>query len=118
MGRFEDRRGVIQDLLGGIDAVTEIRSRAGAVRGNHVHHHTTQWTYIVEGHLRIVTRDPGGGGGDRVYYPGEMACEEPGVSHAWEALTDVVCLVFSKGPRSGDDYESDTVRLTGADRLL
>jgi quercetin dioxygenase-like cupin family protein len=116
--RFEDHRGVIQDLLGEVDAVTEIRSNKGAIRGNHVHYHTTQWTYIVSGRLRIVTRDPGGVVRERVYGPEEIACEEPGVSHAWEAVDDVVCLVFSRGPRSGENYESDTIRLSGDDLLL
>jgi quercetin dioxygenase-like cupin family protein len=116
--RFEDHRGVIQDLLGPVDAVTEIRSHKGAIRGNHVHYQTTQWTYIASGWLRVVTRDPDGTVHDRVYGPGEMACEQPGVAHAWEAMEDTVCVVFSKGPRSGENYESDTFRLTGEDRLL
>ncbi len=116
--RFEDHRGVIQDLLGPVDAVTEIRSVQGAVRGNHVHYQTTQWTYIVSGRLRIVTRDPAGIEADLVYEPGQVACELPGVAHAWEALEDTVCLVFTRGPRSGEDYESDTYRLEGANRLL
>lgn len=116
--RHEDERGVIQDLLGPVDAVTTIFTRAGAVRGNHVHYQTTQWTYIVYGGMRIVTRSPDGTRGDRVYRPGDMACEEPGVEHAWQAVEDTLCLVFSRGPRSGEDYESDTTRLTGKGRLL
>jgi quercetin dioxygenase-like cupin family protein len=40
-----------------------------------------------------------------------MVVEEPGVPHAWKALGDTVCLVFTRGPRSGADYESDTTRL-------
>jgi hypothetical protein len=36
---------------------------------------------------------------------------EPGVPHAWKALEDTDCLVFTRGPRSGEDYESDTYRL-------
>lgn len=116
--RFEDDRGVIQDLLGHVDAVTEIRTHKGKQRGNHVHFLTTQWTYIVSGRMRIVTRAPGGQVQHRDYGPGEIACEEPGVQHAWEALADTVCLVFTRGPRSGQDYESDTHRLTGADKLL
>lgn len=117
--RFEDERGVIQDLLGKVDAVTEIRTHKGAIRGNHVHFKTTQWTYIVSGKMRIVTSKVGGEGReDRVYAPGEIACEEPGTVHAWEAVEDCVCLVFTRGPRSGEDYESDVQRFFGEDRLL
>jgi quercetin dioxygenase-like cupin family protein len=117
--RFTDDRGVIQDLLGKIDAVTEIRTVKGAVRGNHVHFKTTQWTYVVSGKLRVVTRAPGKLVPDyRLYGPGEMAVEAPGVAHAWQAVEDTVCLVFTRGLRSGQDYEEDTYRLSGGDMLL
>jgi quercetin dioxygenase-like cupin family protein len=106
--RFEDGRGVIQDLLiTPLDAVTQIFTRKGAIRGNHYHQHTTQWTYVVSGRLRMVTSR----GEDHVYEPGEMVCDLPGVAHAWQALEDTTVLVFTRGPRSGVDYESDTERL-------
>jgi quercetin dioxygenase-like cupin family protein len=118
-GRHADDRGVIQDLLvTPLDAVTEIFTRKGAIRGNHTHRETTQWTYVTSGLLRVVTQQGGGPLRDRVYGPGDMACENPGVTHAWEALEDTVVLVFTKGPRSGTAYESDTERLPEADRLL
>jgi quercetin dioxygenase-like cupin family protein len=113
--RFEDDRGVIQDILGPVDAVTHIFTRQGAVRGNHVHYQTTQWTLVISGQLLIVTdpdkADRPGGYQHAVYGPGDMACEEAGVPHAWKALKDTQVLVFTKGPRSGTDYEKDTVRL-------
>ncbi len=119
--RFEDHRGVIQDLLGGllpeplggpIDAVTEIVTRGGKIRGNHYHEKTTQWTYVVRGRLLIATRLGGQDGvQENVYDPGMMACEEPGTAHAWKALHDTVVLVFTRGPRAGAAYESDTTRL-------
>ena len=31
--------------------------------------------------------------------------------HAVHALEDSVFMVFTRGPRGGDDYESDTFRL-------
>lgn len=109
--RFEDERGVIQDLvIAGIDGVTEIFSRAGAVRGNHVHRHTTQWTYVVSGRL-LVRRYLDGDIEEQAFLPREMAVDLPGVPHAWRAIEDTVVLVFSAGPRTGEDYESDTTRL-------
>ncbi len=118
LGRHEDERGVIQDILGPVDAVTTIFTKAGATRGNHVHYETTQWTYIVSGTLMVVTRSPAGKTETAVYSAGQMACEQPGTVHAWRALTDCLALVFTKGPRSGENYESDTFRLSGDDRLL
>jgi len=117
--RFEDERGVIQDLLVRPDAaVTLIETVKGAIRGNHVHDKTVQFTYILSGLLRVVTQRAGGTLHDHVYKPGEVTCEDPGTAHAWEALEDTRVLVFTHGPRSGDAYESDTRRLTGDDRLI
>jgi quercetin dioxygenase-like cupin family protein len=104
--RYEDERGVIQDLLGPIDAVTSITTVAGYKRGNHVHKETTQWTYVVSGSLWIACGDF-----QNVALPGDMVTHEPGVPHAWIALEDTTCLVFTKGPRSGENYEQDTYRL-------
>jgi quercetin dioxygenase-like cupin family protein len=110
--RFEDHRGVIQDLLGPVDAVTEIVTLKGAVRGNHTHARTTQYTYVVYGLLEVVLRPSGSSVTHQAKYgPGILFCEAPGTAHAWKALTDTKVLVFTQGPRSGADYESDTQRL-------
>lgn len=108
--RFEDERGVIQDLLGPVDAVTVIFTKAGAVRGNHVHEKTIQWTYICTGKLTTAYIDD-----DGVHLttalPGDLVTEPAGIPHAWKAVEDTTVLVFTKGPRSGEAYESDTKRL-------
>jgi quercetin dioxygenase-like cupin family protein len=109
--RFEDHRGVIQDLLGPVDAVTEIASRAGAVRGNHLHKRTVQYTYVVRGRLLVVAAPEGGERTERYVEAGEMITEEAGIPHAWRALEATTVLVFTKGPRSGTAYESDVIRL-------
>lgn len=108
--RFEDHRGHIQDLLGPVDAVTEIRTLAGAVRGNHVHRWTTQYTYVVSGSLLTAWIEDDGVH-EKTYGPGSLITEAAGVPHAWRAEQDTLCLVFTKGPRSGEAYESDTQRL-------
>jgi quercetin dioxygenase-like cupin family protein len=103
--RFEDVRGVIQDLLTDVDAVTHITTLEGAVRGNHVHYDTTQWTFILSGALVMAS-----GAVTAVMRSGEMVKHGPGMPHAWKALEDSECLVFTRGPRSGENYESDTYR--------
>jgi quercetin dioxygenase-like cupin family protein len=105
-GRFEDERGVIQDVMGRIDSVTRITTVAGAVRGNHLHEHTTQWTLLLSGSLLMAS-----GNETKLMRPGEVIKHSPGVPHAWKAVSDSECLVFTKGPRSGEDYESDVIRL-------
>jgi dTDP-4-dehydrorhamnose 3,5-epimerase-like enzyme len=119
LGRHEDDRGVIQDLLvTSLDAVTRITSVKDAIRGNHYHAATVQWTLVISGRLLVVTQrlEEDGSRGpreERVYGPREMACEEPMVIHAWHSLTDTEVLVFTKGPRAGEAYEGDTFRLPG-----
>lgn len=117
LGRHEDERGVIEDLLGRIDAVTMITTVEGAVRGNHVHKHTEQWTYIVSGLIRFAwTEDDGVHTIDNG--PGVLVHERAGIPHAWKALAASRVLVFTRGPRSGEGYEKDTIRLPENARLL
>jgi quercetin dioxygenase-like cupin family protein len=99
--RFEDHRGVIQDLLGPV----------GAVRGNHLHKRTVQYTYVVRGRLLVVAAPESGERTERYVGAGEMITEEAGIPHAWRALEATTVLVFTKGPRSGTAYESDVIRL-------
>jgi len=108
--RFEDHRGVIQDLLGPVDAVTEIRTRAGACRGNHVHAETDQWVYVVSGSMLFASIQDDGRH-EEVHGPGDLILEAVGTPHAWRAETDCTVLVLTKGPRSAEAYESDTQRL-------
>ena len=107
--RFEDHRGVIQDWFGPdepIDSVTHITTLKGHVRGNHYHRATTQWTLVLSGRL-VMTN----GLHSTTMGAGRLIKHEPGDPHAWKALEDSACLVFTRGPRSGDQYESDTYRL-------
>jgi quercetin dioxygenase-like cupin family protein len=106
LGKFEDHRGVIEDMIGRIDSVTRITTVAGAVRGNHYHEHTTQWTLLASGSLLMAT-----GESMKIMRPGQVIKHDPGVPHAWKAISDCECWVFTKGPRSGEDYESDVIRL-------
>jgi quercetin dioxygenase-like cupin family protein len=107
---YEDERGYIRDLVVREDfAITEIFTKAGAVRGNHVHHNTTQWAYVQSGEMLFASEES-----DlvmRLLGPGGFVEEPPGIPHAWKANEDTVVLVVTRGPRSGPAYESDTVRL-------
>jgi quercetin dioxygenase-like cupin family protein len=115
---FADHRGLIEDILDLGDAqlngvVTRIFTTAGAVRGNHVHHQTIQWTYVVSGALLAARPE-----GQTRFVAGSLFVEPAGVPHAWRAEEDTTVLVFTCGPRSGENYESDTKRLPEGEHLL
>jgi quercetin dioxygenase-like cupin family protein len=104
---FEDERGTIQDLVEDPGyAVTIVQSRAGAVRGNHLHKLTSQWAYVLSGRMLVSTGEQ-----EAEVDAGELVFNPLGEPHAWRALEDTVCVVFALGPRAGRNYESDTYRL-------
>jgi quercetin dioxygenase-like cupin family protein len=112
LGEFTDERGTIKDLLlGPIDGVTEIFTKAGAVRGNHVHTETVQWSYVVYGILKVATYEDGEVK-LAVHQARSLIEERAGIPHAWKAMTDCLVLVVTRGPRTAEDYEKDTTRLT------
>lgn len=110
---FSDARGEIVDLLENesINAVTLVTFRKGAVRGNHYHKQTTQWNYLMSGGIRLVSQMPGGPPRESVMAPGDLIATGPGEHHALQALEDSTLMVFTRGPRGGKEYESDTYRL-------
>jgi quercetin dioxygenase-like cupin family protein len=112
--KFSDSRGEILDVLSAeqIDYVTIINSKKGAVRGNHFHRETLQWVYLLKGSLKVLFRMPGETVQTQLLAPGDLLLNECEEEHAIEALEDSSFLVLTRGPRGGDDYESDTYRLS------
>jgi oxalate decarboxylase/phosphoglucose isomerase-like protein (cupin superfamily) len=110
---FTDERGEIIDLIENenINAVTLLTIKKGKVRGNHYHKNTTQWNYIIAGVMKLVTQMPDESIVETLMYPGDLIATVPEEKHALVGEDDVVCLVLTKGPRGGSDYESDTFRL-------
>lgn len=110
---FSDARGDITDLLENetINAITVVTFRKGAVRGNHYHRHTTQWNYVMSGCIRLVTQMPGISARETIMRPGDLVMTGPDERHALQGLEDSTLMVFTKGPRGGKEYESDTYRL-------
>jgi quercetin dioxygenase-like cupin family protein len=109
----EDGRGTIRDILTDepIEHVTVITSAKGATRGHHFHERTMQWCYLMQGRLKLLTQMPGEPVKATVLEPGELALTVPFERHAITAIEDSVFIVLTRGPRGGDRYESDTVRL-------
>lgn len=118
---FEDGRGIIRDILThtDFDACTYITFTPGAVRANHYHAKTIQYDYILSGKLEVYSRN--GFEGEIIHNTieaGDTIKFEAGVHHGYKALENCEMLSFTKGPRQGDEYESDTFRLEGDEKLV
>lgn len=116
---FEDERGTITDILEDeeIDHVTIITSKKGALRGNHYHKKTVQFAYLVRGSMRILTQVPGRPVVSTLVKAGDLMVNRPLERHTWLTLADTTIVVMTRGPRGGKDYETDTYRLEGDERL-
>lgn len=115
MSSFGDERGSITDIFYGksMNHGCIIQNNPNAVRGNHYHNHTTQYTYILSGTLRYYSSDL-----ERnsiAHYDavaGDFIISEPKEIHAMKAGADgCVFIAFAEGPRGGEDYEKDTIRV-------
>lgn len=111
----EDARGEIRDILthDEVDAVTFLTINAGSVRGNHYHEKSVQWDYVLSGSIECYCRIGLDGQVEKVVIgPGDLVKHPVEECHALKALEDSSLLSLTKGPRRGEDYEDDVVRLT------
>ena len=115
LGSFLDDRGTITDIFyqKSMNHGCIINNNPGAVRGNHYHNHTTQYTYILSGTLRYYASDL-----DRTQIKhhdavaGDFIISEPKEIHAMKAgANGCLFISFAEGPRGGEDYEKDTIRV-------
>ncbi len=109
-----DQRGEIIDILTNtdIDSATIVTFNINAIRGNHYHKNTTQWNYVLTGEIdyysmNMVDRKIK----NRVLTAGCLIISPPNIAHALKANQESKVLILTKGPRSGDNYETDTFRL-------
>jgi oxalate decarboxylase/phosphoglucose isomerase-like protein (cupin superfamily) len=109
----KDERGEITDIMvkEKIDFVTMITSVKGSTRGNHYHKETDQWVYILSGRIKMLTRMPDEPVIVTILEKGDLAKTGFMESHAMIALEDTAFMVFTRGPRGAEDYETDTYRL-------
>ena len=110
---FVDQRGEITDILDNekITSITIITFNKGAVRGNHFHKKTTQWNYVLDGKLNYYFQSPGKKICKLILNKGDLAISKINQRHAFKGFQKSRVLVLTKGPRSGENYESDTYRL-------
>ena len=111
LNSFVDNRGVIEDLVvESIDAVTRITFTPKAIRGNHFHNETFQWTLVTSGEIEASTIVNGVVVTEK-FKEGDFFVSRPGEPHAMQAIEPSEILVFTRGPRSGISYQTDTHRI-------
>ncbi len=110
---FEDERGYIHDIFTHmpVEAGTLISFKTGVARGNHYHNFTYQYDYILEGRLLCVTEDENGTREEVEVVEGDFITHPPKQRHAYKAIEPSRMISFTVGPRQGDDYERDVIRL-------
>jgi len=109
---FRDKRGVISDLIEKekINSITYITFFKNKVRANHYHKKNIQWNYFISGKLLFVSKI-NGKIKKIIGKKNDLIKIETREHHAIKALNYSEILVFTKGPRGGKEYESDTFRL-------
>ena len=116
LGQHTDERGTITDMFyaGNMNHGCIITNTPKAVRGNHYHKLTTQYTLVLDGTLTYYSRPVDSNEPIQKFVAGhvDMIISEPGEIHAMRTGEHgCTFLAFAEGPRGGEDYESDTYRV-------
>lgn len=108
-----DDRGDIVDVLNiPIAHVGYVTFTKGAHRGQHYHHRSTQYDYVLSGKLRLVVcRIDGSEREDHILTPHMMTEIPPGVVHTYIAEEESEMLDITTLSRADEGYEEDTVKV-------
>jgi len=110
---WEDARGAITDLLDDVTVrhVGLVTSKAGTVRGNHIHQKADRYTYLLGGRMEYFEQAPEGKPTSAVLDVGSMVYTPAGTALAIRFLEDSTFLELNTEPRSQGRYEEEIVRL-------
>lgn len=112
---FRDSRGDIFDVVADtVRHIGFITFRKGVVRANHYHKKSTQYSYVFEGKIELLTKDAKNKNAKIkriVMGKGTYAMIPPYVIHAYRALTRASIIDCTTESRKNDGYEKDTVRV-------
>ena len=116
---FEDKRGKIIDVF--VNSPKEhcliVTFTKGAVRGNHFHKKSTQFSFVLSGKLDFYFAEVDKKNGKlkkvkkRTVKKNTFITHEPYEAHAFKSKKRSVLVAFSCGIRGGSRYEKDTFRL-------
>jgi dTDP-4-dehydrorhamnose 3,5-epimerase-like enzyme len=116
---FKDKRGEILDIFtkNPKDHCTLVTFNKSAIRGNHFHKKSTQYTYILSGKLTMYEvkvnskGDKIGKLSKKAVKKNTLITHKKFTAHTFVAQEKSSILAFSDGLRGGKNYEKDTFRL-------
>ena len=109
-----DKRGLIIDILEGvpIQHIGLVTFEKGVVRANHYHKKQTQYTYLLEGEIKLVTRKVSGGKTiTKITKQVDFISIPPNFIHAYTAIKKSKIIVLTDFSRDYKSYEEDTFRV-------
>ena len=111
---FTDKRGAIIDILEGVPIkhIGLVTFEKGVIRGNHYHKKQTQYSYLLEGEIKITIRKATGGKvSTKITKPGDFISIPAGFIHTYVATKKSSIVVLTNFSRDFKSYEDDTIRV-------
>ena len=112
---FVDERGEILNLVDDVafTSASVIKSKAGAVRGNHYHKTDFHYCWLQSGGMIYYHRPVGSTAPAQQWMikAGQMFYTPPLYEHTMQFTEDSVFFVFARNNRFMADYEADIIRV-------
>lgn len=115
----KDSRGYILDIFvkDPKDHCTIVTFNKNAIRGNHFHKKSTQYSFILEGKLLMLTSKVNNMGKfknkikKKIVKKNDLIIHKPFEFHVFKALKKSKMLAFADGIRGGKNYQKDTFKI-------
>ena len=111
---FEDERGAISDILNTkVNHVGLITNEVGAVRANHYHNLSTQYSYILTGKFEVSLAKADNPSNIKkvILQAGDLITIPPRVIHKFKTIERAIMIDIVSESREGTKYEDDVVRV-------
>jgi len=112
---FEDDRGKISDLINEpINHVGLITTEKDAIRANHYHKLSTQYSYILSGKFEVLLSSVDDPDNKKkiILNAEELITIPPKVIHKFKAIENSTMVDMISESRAGTNYEKDVVRIS------
>jgi|SRR3989338_953530 len=112
---FTDARGSITDVLNEkVNHVGLVITKKDAIRANHYHKLSTQYSYILSGsaEVSVAKFDKASRVEKFILNSGDLVTISPLIIHKFKAIEDFIMIDVISESRAGTGYEDDVIRVT------